>query len=130
VIVLDASAVLEWLFDTPKAPGLQQILDTETNFHAPELIDVEIAQVLRRYYLNQGITKERCRQALDDFCDLPIHRVSHRDLLPLIWDYRDNLSAYDAAYVALAALLDAPLVTSDSKLANAPGLTIKVQLLS
>lgn len=129
MIVLDASAVLEWLFDTPKAPALQLILTEENNFHAPELIDVEIAQVLRRYHLNQGISEERCRQALDDFCDLPIHRIRHRDLLPLIWDYRNNLSAYDAAYVALAALLDARLITSDRKLANASGLAVEVQLL-
>jgi len=129
VIVLDASAVLEWLFDTPKAAALQRILTEETNFHAPELIDVEIAQVIRRYHLNQGVSVERCRQALDDFCDLPVHRVGHRDLLPLIWDYRDNLSAYDAAYVALAQLLDTRLITSDRKLANAPNLAIEVQLL-
>ena len=93
MIVLDASAVLEWLFDTPKAEALQHILDEETNLHAPELIDVEVAQVIRRYHLNQGISVERCQQALDDFCDLPIHRVSHRGLLPLIWHYCDNLSA-------------------------------------
>ena len=129
MIVLDASAVLEYLFDTPKAEALQRILTIETNFHAPELIDVEIAQVLRRYHLNQGISADRCRQALDDFCDLPIHRVSHRDLLPLIWHYRDNLSAYDAAYVALAELLNTRLVTSDRKLSNAPGLAAEIQLL-
>jgi len=129
VIVLDASAVLEWLFDTPKAEALQHILNEETNLHAPELIDVEVAQVIRRYYLNQGISAERCQQALDDFCDLPIHRVSHRDLLPLIWHYRDNLSAYDAAYVALAELLNTRLITSDRKLSNAPNLAAEVQLL-
>ena len=120
--------MLEYLFDTPKAEALQRILTIETNFHAPELIDVEIAQVLRRYHLNQGISADRCRQALDDFCDLPIHRVSHRDLLPLIWHYRDNLSAYDAAYVALAELLNAPLITSDRKLSNAPGKSIALYM--
>jgi predicted nucleic acid-binding protein len=129
VIVLDASAVLEWLFDTPKADALQRILAIETNLHAPELIDVEVAQVIRRYHLNQNISAERCSQALDDFCDLPIHRVSHRDLLPLIWHYRDNLSAYDAAYVALAELLNTRLVTSDRKLSNAPRLAAEIQLL-
>ena len=129
MIVLDASAVLEWLFDTPKAEALQHILDEETNLHAPELIDVEVTQVIRRYHLNQGISVERCQQALDDFCDLPIHRVSHRDLLPLIWHYRDNLSAYDAAYVALAELLNTRLITSDRKLSNAPNLAAEVQLL-
>lgn len=129
MIVLDASAVLEWLFDTPKAEALQRILDEETNLHAPELIDVEIAQVIRRYHLNQGISADRCQQALGDFCDLPIHRVRHRDLLPLIWHYRDNLSAYDAAYVALAELLNTRLVTSDRKLSNAPGLAAEVYLL-
>ena len=129
MIVLDASAVLEWLFDTPKAEALQRILDEETNLHAPELIDIEVTQVIRRYHLNQGISVERCQQALDDFCDLPIHRVSHRDLLPLIWHYRDNLSAYDASYVALAELLNTRLITSDRKLSNAPNLAAEIQLL-
>ena len=59
---------------------------------------------------------------------MPIHRVSHRDLLPLIWHYRDNLSAYDAAYVALAELLNAPLITSDRKLSNAPGKSIALYM--
>lgn len=117
------------MFDTPRAPTLQHVLIEEHNIHVPDLIDVKIAQVLRRYQINQGVSAVRCRQVLDDFCDLPIHRIGHRDLLSVIRDYRNNLCAYDAACVALAALLDARLVTSDRKLANAPGLAIEVQLL-
>jgi len=118
--------VLEWLLNTPKAEPIQQLLHEHNNICAPELIDIEIAQVLRRYHLNQGVQLSRCHEALEDFYAMPLFRYSHRELLPLVWELRDNISAYDAAFVALAELLDVPLITTDRKLANAPKLPVTV----
>jgi predicted nucleic acid-binding protein len=83
------------------------------------LLDLEIAQALRRYARTGQIPTERCRAALEDLCELPLIRHPHDILLPRIWELRNNLSAYDAAYVALAEALDAPLLTRDERLASA-----------
>ena len=87
--------------------------------HAPHLLDVEVAQVIRRYAANGEIDSARGRLALADLTDMPLRRYPHDFLLPRIWDLRKNLTAYDAAYVALAELLNAPLLTRDRRLAAA-----------
>lgn len=84
--------------------------------HAPHLLDVEVAQVLRRYVRSKDILPERGAEALADLASLPINRYPHFVLLPRIWQLRHNLTAYDAAYVALAEALDATLVTRDRAL--------------
>ena len=89
--------------------------------HAPHLVDVEVAQVIRRYAANGEIDGERGRMALADLADFPLRRYPHDFLLSRIWDLRNNLTAYDAAYVALAEALDAPLLTRDRRLAVSPG---------
>jgi predicted nucleic acid-binding protein len=89
--------------------------------HAPHLLDVEAAQVIRRYAANGDIDDERGRLALDDLADFPLRRYPHDVLLPRIWSLRNNLTAYDAAYIALAEALDAPLLTRDRRLAAIPG---------
>jgi len=93
------------------------------------LLDVEVAQVIRRYALNGEIDSERGRMALIDLVDLPLRRYPHDFLLPRIWNLRNNLTAYDAAYVALAEALDAPLLTRDRRLAAAAGHRAQIELV-
>jgi predicted nucleic acid-binding protein len=122
VIVVDASALLEILLRTPAAKAVEDRLFAPGEMlHAPHLLDVEAAQVIRRYAANGDIDDERGRLALDDLADFPLWRYPHDVLLPRIWSLRNNLTAYDAAYVALAEALDAPLLTRDRRLAAIPG---------
>jgi len=122
VIVVDASALLEWLLDEPAANAVdERLFGARRTLHAPHLLDVEIAQVLRRYVANGEIDGERGRAALIDLADLPLRRYPHDFLLPRVWELRNNLTAYDAVYVALAETLGAPLLTRDRRLAAAAG---------
>jgi predicted nucleic acid-binding protein len=118
LIVVDASAFLDVLLRTPAAPTLEEqlFLDGQT-LHAPHLVDVEVAQVLRRYVTRREISTTRGKQALDDFSIFPLTRYPHHPFLRRIWELRDNVSAYDAMYIALAEVLNAPLLTSDRRLA-------------
>ena len=127
--VVDASVVLEVLLQTPVAAAIEERVFTGEQLHAPHLIDLEVAQVLRRFVFRSEIQTERGRAALADYADLPIRRYPHDFLLPRIWDLRDNLTAYDAAYVALAEALDATLLTHDRKLATAGGHQARIELL-
>jgi predicted nucleic acid-binding protein len=121
MIVLDASAAVEWLLGLPLADSVAARLEaTERTVHVPHLLAVEVAQVIRRYVANGAVTIDRGAAALVDLADLDAARHAHEPLLPLIWRLRSNLTAYDAAYVALALALDAPLVTLDHRLATAP----------
>jgi predicted nucleic acid-binding protein len=130
VIVLDASAVLEVLPRTPNAEAVERrLFASRQTLHAPHLLDVEIAQVVRRYAAAGEIDQERGRAALADLSDFPLRRYPHDILLPRIWDLRYNLTAYDAAYVALAEALDAPLLTRDHRLAAAAGHHARVELV-
>lgn len=130
MIIVDASTALEVLLRTPAAAAVEQRLFAPgQSLHAPHLIDVEVAQVLRRYAVTGQLDEERCREALADMADLPLTRYPHDFLLPRIWELRDNLTAYDAAYVALAEALDAPLLTRDRRLASAPGYHAHVELV-
>lgn len=127
MIVLDASAALEVLLRTEAASAVERLIfDGRTSLHAPHLIDLEIAQVLRRYSTSGKCTAARGRQALEDLTDFPLTRYTHDFLLPRIWELRRNVTAYDAAYLALAEALDAVLVTRDARLAAAPGRRAKV----
>ena len=129
MIVVDASAVLEVLLCTDAGLAIAgRYLDGTHTLHAPHLLDVEVAQVLRRYVLRGELSEDRCRQALDLLAELPLRRHEHWPLLGRIWELRLNLTAYDAAYVALAEGLRATLVTRDRKLASAPGLSAVVEL--
>jgi len=130
VIVLDASAVLEILLYTPVGVALQgRIIARGESLHAPHLLDVEVAQVLRRYVRVQAITEQRARGALADLADLRLRRYPHSPLLPRAWELRDNLTAYDAIYVALAEAVAAPLVTRDRRLASSAGHRAEVQVV-
>jgi len=130
VIVLDASAAIEVLANAPTGADLRARLETEESLHAPHVIDVEVLNVLRRKLRGGEMTAERCAKAIQTFRALPIQRYPHDGLLTRIWQLRDNLSAYDAAYVALAEALDAPLVTFDSRLARSSGHRATIELLA
>lgn len=130
MIVLDASAALEVLLRSPAAARIEErIFAAGESLHAPHLIDLEVAQVLRRLAAAGAIDGERGRQALADQADLPLTRYPHDLLLPRIWELRGNATAYDAAYLALAEALAAPLVTRDARLAAAPGHRAEVEVL-
>ena len=130
MIVVDASALLEILLRTPAAGAVEdRLFAPGETLHAPHLLDVEAAQVIRRYTASGEIDGERGRLALDDLADFPLRRYPHDFLLPRIWSLRKNLTGYDAAYVALAEALDAPLLTRDRRLAAAAGQHAKIILV-
>lgn len=130
MIVVDASALLEALLRTSAAKDVEdRLFAPRQTLHAPHLLDVEVAQVIRRYVASGEIDSERGRMALTDLADFPLRRYPHDVLLPRIWDLRNNLTAYDAAYVALAEALDTPLLTRDKRLATAAGHRAQIELI-
>ena len=130
MIVLDASALLELLLGGPGAEPLgRRLLRADESLHAPHLLDVEVAQVLRRYTLAGELDAARGAEVIEDLSVIPIQRYGHEHLLARIWALRRNVTAYDAAYIALAEALDAPLVTRDARLARAPGHRAAVEVV-
>jgi predicted nucleic acid-binding protein len=131
LIVVDASAAIELLLNSPAGAHVaERVFRENESLHVPHLIDLEVAQVLRRYVAAREITTERAFQALEDFTDLPFNRYPHFDFLPRVWELRQSLTAYDAAYVSLAEALDAPLLTTDSKLRNSHGHSARIELIA
>jgi predicted nucleic acid-binding protein len=129
VIVVDATALLEALLRTPAADAAERRLFTPgETLHAPRLLDVEVAQAVRRYAAAGEIEPERGRAALADLADFRLRRYPHGFLLPRVWELRHNLTAHDAVYVALAEALDAPLLTRDRRLAGAASRYARVEL--
>lgn len=127
---MDASALAEYLLRTDRGEVTRAVVESpDSDLHAPSLCDIEFTAVLRRALLAGRLGIERARAALRDYLDLPLVRHGHRSLLPRILDLRENFSAYDAAYVALAEALDAHLVTSDVPLARAVRQHTSVRLL-
>jgi predicted nucleic acid-binding protein len=130
VIVVDASALVEVLLRMPASSAVQQwLFDPRRTLHAPHLIDIEVAQVVRRYAAGAEIDGKQGRAALADLADFPLCRYPHDFLLPRVWDLRKHFTAYDAVYVALAEALDAPLLTRDRRLARAAGKFTQVELV-
>ena len=129
MIVVDASVVLEVLLATPAAALLRErLLEGSEVVCAPQVIDLEVAQVLRRYVAAGEISADRGAQAIQDFKDLPIERFPDDLLLDRIWQLRESLTAYDAAYVALAEVLAVSLVTRDGRLARSRGHRAEIEL--
>lgn len=129
-MVLDASVILEVLLRTPESDAIaDRILTGGTPLHAPHLLDLEVAQVLRRYVARGELTEPRGREALDLLAVFPLTRYPHEPLLRRIWALRESLTTYDASYVALAEALGVSLLTRDHRLARAAGIRARVQLV-
>lgn len=130
MIVLDASAAVELLLNTPAAPGIaSRAFAVGETLHAPHLIDLEVAQVLRRWVAAGHVGRGRADEAIEDLADLPLSRYPHLMLLPRIWSLRANATAYDAAYLALAEGLGATLLTRDAAMARVPGHRAQVEVV-
>jgi predicted nucleic acid-binding protein len=131
LIVIDASALLELLLGTDRAEQIEaRALASEERLHAPHLLDIEVAQALRRLVKLKDLNPLRARQALDDYSALVIQRYAHGELLQRIWQLRNSVSAYDGAYVALSEALDAPLLTCDVKLGRSHGHQAKIEVIA
>ena len=129
MIVLDASAAVEWLLQTPVGRRIEnRIYSRSESLHAPHLLDIEIAHTLRRLERDSVLSERRAEEAITDLLALRITRYPHDALLPQLWRRRHNLSAYDAAYVALAEELGAPLITHDHRLASFKGHAAKIEV--
>ena len=130
MIVVDASALLEVLLNTPASARITERLFAEgETLHAPHLLDLEVAQVLRRYARARELDAARGRQALEDLADLPLVRYPHDLFLSRIWELRNNVTAYDAAYLALAEALDAPLLTRDTALGRSSAHRARIEVV-
>mgnify|MGYP006273221623 CR=1 FL=1 len=130
MIVIDASLGLEMFLGGRDAIRVKDQIDAAGREMAvPEVFDLEIIQSLRRLAFKKQISADRAEQALDVARHAPLDRFSHSVMRDRIWSLRDNLSAYDAAYVALAEMLDAPLWTRDLKFTGVPGASAEVKRL-
>jgi predicted nucleic acid-binding protein len=132
VTVLDASAAIDLLLDAPPfaTEVRERVVAARDDLHAPHLLDVEVAQVLRRFVLGGGIPVDRAERALERLGQLRINRYPHLRLLPRALELRRNLTAYDGVYVALAEALGASLLTRDARLARAARRFVEVTLVA
>ncbi len=130
MIVVDASAVVEFLFATGVGAGVgERIADPAEELAAPCLLDVEVAQVVRRWSMAGIVGEARAAKAIEHLAKLNAARWPHEPLLPRIWALRHNFTAYDAAYVALAESLGATLLTCDHALARGDVINCDVEHL-
>ena len=130
MLVVDASVIATALGDDGSDGDIARARLRDQQLAAPELIDLEVTSVLRRQLSAGRLDVRRAQLALDDLVDLAVERAPHLPLLARCWELRDNLTVYDAAYVALAEALGTGLLTADSRLAKAPGLRCSVELLA
>ncbi len=129
MLVVDTSALVASLFDDP-APEPLVVRLAGVDLHAPHLVDVEFIHVTRRLVATGRVSAERAERGRRDYAGLHIVRYPHRPFLDRMWELRDNLTAYDAAFVALAEALDVPLLTTDGRLAAAPGNCAVIEVFS
>jgi predicted nucleic acid-binding protein len=129
VIVVDASVLAPALADDGDDGDRARERLRGEDLAAPELIDLEVLSTLRRAARAKRLDEDRSHQALTDLAALPLRRVPHLPLLGRVWELRDNLSAYDASYVALAEALDTVLVTADGRIERASGINCEIAVL-
>jgi predicted nucleic acid-binding protein len=127
VIVLDSAAAVDYLLTRTAGAWVDEQLRDADSVHAPHILDVEVVGALRKRVQLGDVTTERAEGALSDFRQLRVTRYPHRPFLVRMWELRQNLRASDAAFVALAEVLALPLVTTDLRLARAPGLDIEIR---
>lgn len=121
MLVVDSSAVVNALAaDTPDQELVARLSD-DGDLHAPHLLDVELLHALRGLVRGGELSADRAADARADFEQLTITRYGHEALAARIWELRENLTAYDAAFVVLAEALEVPLLTCDRRLTTAPG---------
>jgi predicted nucleic acid-binding protein len=131
MIVLDASAIIELLLGTQRGRAVAaRIADPALALHVPHLADIEVVQAIRRYVRDGDLTAAAAAAAIADLRALDLERHPHEPLLDRVWALRQNLTAYDAVYIALAEALDAILLTCDRRLARAPGAHRRTQLVA
>ena len=129
MIVLDASAAVDWLLQTSSGERIEKrIYARSETLHAPHLLDLEVTQVLRRLTQQGVVSGARADEAVRDLVDLRVTRYPHLVLLPRIWQLRHNFSVYDAAYIVLSENLGAPLITRDGRLASSSGHGATIEL--
>jgi predicted nucleic acid-binding protein len=130
VIVVDASVLAPALADDGDDGDRARDRLRGEQLAAPELIDLEVISTLRRAARAKRLDEQRSLRAITDLAALPLRRVPHLPLLGRVWELRDNLSAYDASYVALAEALDTVLVTADGRIERASGINCEIAVLS
>lgn len=128
--VVDASVLVEFLREGEHAGLVDQHLQAgEHTLWAPHLIDAEIGHALRRAVRLGQMDADAAGEALWEVSDLPLERIDHELLVPVAWDLRDNFSFYDGLYVALALMLDEPLLTFDARMARS-GVELPIEVLA
>jgi predicted nucleic acid-binding protein len=128
MLVVDTSAVIAALTGRPPYGEVMDRLRGDGDLSAPHLLDVEFLHALRRLVRGRQLGEDRAADARNDFADLTIVRYRHTLVADRVWELRHSLTAYDATFVALAELLEAPLITCDARLARAPGYHATVEL--
>lgn len=127
---MDASVLVDLLCRSRDGDAIEhKLLAGGDSLHAPHLVDLEIVHALRRFVRIGNMSPDRAEEALVDLYDLRLDRYPHTELVSRIWELRDSLTAYDAAYVALAEALDATLVTRDARLARTRGHRAAIELI-
>lgn len=130
MLVIDASVLAVALLDDGQDGDAVRDRLRGEQLAAPALIDLEVASVWRGLARGGHLDPRRVRLALDDLQELPLQRVEHTSLLWRCWELRDNLTIYDAAYVALAEALQAPLLTGDRRLARSTGPRCTIEVVT
>ncbi|MFL6219133.1 MAG: type II toxin-antitoxin system VapC family toxin [Actinomycetes bacterium] len=128
MLVVDTSAVIGALVGRPPDRRLLDRLGVDGDLCAPHLLDIELLHALRRLVIGGQLSEDRAADARDDFADLAVARYEHTLVADRVWELRRGLISYDATFLALAELLDVPLVTCDARLANAPGNRAVIEL--
>lgn len=129
MLVVDASCLVEVLTGTTRANAIRERLAADDDHVAPHVIDVEVYGVVRTQHLQGRLDRTAATQAVEDLRDWPGERVGHRLLLDRAWQLRDTVRGWDAMYVALAEVMGAPLLTTDARLATAPGPTCPIEVV-